>query len=124
MVENISQATQGQAVLTPEQQLAQEKELLVKKYKARGIQNTSLKEYLELRNKHARRKKLLLPTPLKIAVITPLILIACFGAIFIPYTLYQVATTKPASQKSPKAKKADISLDDLMKKPAKQNPKK
>ncbi len=61
-------------------------------YKKRGYQQQTFKEYMDVRKQAREHKKKPLPLPIKIILYTPLILLACAGVIFVPYTLFQIFT--------------------------------
>jgi hypothetical protein len=112
-----SESPSAKADAAAEQQ-AKEKAELAKKYKAKGVQNMTLKEYLELKKKKGGKEKPQVPVPVKLTLSTPLLLICCFGVIFIPYIVYQVATGKYEPVVEKKEEKKKISYQDLMKKAA------
>ena len=97
-----------------EQRLAKNRIEMAQKLKAKGAQSMSYKQYMDLQARREKSKKPALPTPIKLIVATPLLLIACFGVFFIPYIIFQIATGKTAQEKP---KKSVTTLEDLMKKP-------
>jgi len=92
-----------------------EKEILQQKYKAKGCQTLSLAEYQALRAKRSHRKKSGLPAPVKFVFSTPLLIIFCFGVLFLPYIIYMIATG-PFSPPKDDTKAKDVSYEDLLKK--------
>ena len=68
------------------------KELLAQKYRAKGFQKLSLAEYEALKTKRARKKGFSIPLHFKFILSTPLLIIFCFGILFIPYIIYVIAT--------------------------------
>lgn len=89
------------AVINPDPNLG-------KKYKTRGFQQLSLKDYEALKKKRSRRYRPKLPPHLKIILGTPFLLVFCFGLFFIPIIIYQIATGRP-SEKEKSAHKASKS---------------
>lgn len=113
-------AAPNEAEALAEQQRAKEKALLAKKYKDKKAQSLSLKEYLKLEAEKKRKPKINLPSSLKLVFAIPLTLLACCGAVFIPYILYQIAIGKnaPIEEKKPKT----ITYEDLLIKDASPKP--
>jgi len=109
----------GYQILTEEQKKEKERQELQKKYQNRGYQSLSYKEYVQLKARQSKTKKFSVPAAIKITLSTPMILVACFGVLFIPYILYLIATGKPAEQKPQEAPKEtvseDLSYEDLLK---------
>ena len=67
-------------------------------------QSISLKEYMQLQAKEAKKKKGGLPLPVKLILLSPLIIIGLLGIFLVPYFIYSIAvspesksTTNPAS---------------------------
>ena len=69
------------------------------KYKEKGIQQLTLKEYEALKNKKA--KKFQIPQQIKMVLLTPVLLLFCAGVFFIPYILYLIATGEPPQYEEP-----------------------
>ncbi len=103
-------------ISSEDQHRVKEKELLAGKYRAKGAQTLSLKQYLELEAKKKKALKPKVPAYLKFILATPFIIVSCFGAVYIPYMLYQIATGKSTAATEQKKSAKDLSLDDLMKK--------
>lgn len=97
-------------------QQTKEKAELSQKYKAKGAQNMTLKEYLALKKKKSQTQKPQLPAPVKIILATPFILICCFGVLYIPYMIFQIAVGKPVPIVEKKQDKKKVSYQDLLKK--------
>jgi hypothetical protein len=81
-----------------EQQRKKEQAELAEKYKSRGIQQLSLAEYEALRSARKKKSRMNIPTPVKFIFATPVLFVFCYGLFFIPYTMFQVATAKPAEK--------------------------
>lgn len=108
----------GYQILTEEQKKEKERQELKQKYQNRGYQSLSYKEYLQLKTRQSKAKKLSLPAAVRITLSTPIILVACFGVFFIPYILYLIMTGKPAEPKTQEKKPSgDLSYEDLLVKP-------
>lgn len=59
----------------------------------------SYKEYMALKAKEAQKKKgKKLPLPLVIFLLTPFLIIFCFGLIYLPFLIYQIITGKPSTE--------------------------
>ncbi len=71
-------------------------------YKKRGYQQQTFKQYIDLKKQAQTHKAKPLPLPVKIILYTPLILLACAGVIFIPYTLFQIFTAPEEPKKDEK----------------------
>ena len=80
-------------------------------YKKRGYQQQTFKQYMDMRKQAREHKNKPLPLPVKILLYTPLILLACAGVIFVPYTLFQIFTA-PEEPKDDE-KKGSWNLQDL-----------
>ena len=65
----------------------------------------SLKEYKALQEKEAKKFKLSIPLPIKIFLSIPLVVIAIFGLVYIPFTAYQNATADSPSAGTKNVKK-------------------
>jgi len=74
-------------------------------YKKRGYQQQTFKEYMDARKPTRDHKNKPLPLPVKIILYTPLILLACAGVIFVPYTIFQIFTA-PAEPKNDEKKES------------------
>jgi len=68
------------------------KEELNRKYRSKGCQTLSFAEYEALRAKKSGKKRADLPAHFKVVLSTPLLIIFCFGVLFIPYIIYLVIT--------------------------------
>jgi len=62
---------------------------LSKDYKEKGFQQMTLKEYNAQRLKKEKKQKKEMPAAIKYILMTPFILIFCFGLFFIPFMIYQ-----------------------------------
>ncbi len=65
----------------------------------------SIKEYKALQEKEAKKFKLSVPLPIKIVLSIPLVVIAIFGIVYIPFTAYQNATADSPSAGTKNVKK-------------------
>ncbi len=64
-----------------------------------------LKDYLEAKAKEAKKKKnSQMPLPVKIFLLSPFLIIFCFGIFYIPFMIYQIATGKAAVEQTEKGK--------------------
>jgi len=90
-----------------------EKALLKQKYKAKGCQTLSLAEYQALRAKRSRKKRAGIPIHFKFVLSTPLLIIFCFGVLFLPYIIYRIATG-PFSPPKEDTKAKDAGYEDLL----------
>ena len=69
--------------------------------KKKGQEKVSLKDYLLQKEQEAKKKKKTkLPLAVVIFLLTPLLIIFCFGIFYIPWMIYQIVTGKPAVEKS------------------------
>ena len=87
-------AVPNEAEALAEQQKAKEKALLAKKYRDKGAQSVSLKEYLKLEAAKRRKPKVKVPSTVKVAFAVPLTILAVLGAIFIGFIIYLIVTAK------------------------------
>jgi len=62
---------------------------LSKDYKDKGFQQMTLKDYNAQRLKKNKKQKKEIPAAVKYILMTPFILIFCFGLFFIPFMIYQ-----------------------------------
>ena len=99
--------------LEEEQRQAKARAQLNEKLKAKGAQSLSYKEYLALKAKKEKAAQAKIPIQLKFILSTPILLVVCFGVLFIPYILYLIATSKPTVEK-----KDNTGLESIMKKPS------
>lgn len=60
------------------------------------VQKISLTEYEALKAKEANKPKVALPKTVRYILLTPVVLLFCFGLFFIPYMLLMVATSPSA----------------------------
>ncbi len=51
------------------------------------------KDYLAQQEKERKKKPLEIPLPVKIILLTPFLIIACFGLYYLPYLVYLVGTS-------------------------------
>ena len=93
------------------------KAILKEKYQAKGCQTLSLADYEALRAKRSRKKGISIPVHFKFIFSTPLLIVFCFGVLFLPYVVYLIATG-PFSPPKEKPKAEDISSENSL---AKQN---
>ena len=68
----------------------------------------SVSEYRALQEKEAKKIKLTIPLPVKIILSLPLIAIALFGLVYIPFTAYQSATSSSPSPDAEKTAKKKV----------------
>ena len=61
-------------------------------------QSLDYKEYAALKEKESKKKAFQLPLPIKIILLTPLVLIFCLGIFYIPYILFIIITTTLANK--------------------------
>ncbi len=76
---------------------------LSKNYKEKGFQQMTLKDYNALKLKKEKKQKKEMPAAVKYILMTPFILIFCFGLFFIPFMIYQFFVGLSQEQK-PKEK--------------------
>lgn len=63
-----------------------------------------LKEYLAAKAKEEKKKKQSkIPLPVMIFLLTPLLIVFCFGLFYLPFLLFQIATGKSASDQNSKS---------------------
>jgi len=62
----------------------------IPKDKAGKRQSMDYKEYLALKEKQGKKKPFNMPLPLKIILMTPLVIIFCLGVFFIPYIIFLI----------------------------------
>lgn len=72
---------------------------LSKNYREKGFQQMTLKEYNALKLKKQQKQKKEMPAALKYILMTPFILIFCFGLFFIPFMIYQFFVGLSAEKK-------------------------
>lgn len=60
----------------------------------------SYKDYLAQKEKERKKKPLEIPLPVKIILISPFLMIACFGLYYIPFMVFQVATSPSQEEKA------------------------
>lgn len=60
----------------------------------------SYKDYLAKQEKERKKKPLEIPLPVKIILLTPFLIIACFGLFYIPFMAFQVATSPSQGEKT------------------------
>ena len=77
------------------------------KYKAKGAQQVSYKEYLA-RQEKAKNSKPKIPSFIKYILMAPLLLVGCFGLFFIPFLIFK-AITSPAIDSHQITQKSSIS---------------
>ncbi|MFA5088066.1 MAG: hypothetical protein WC552_03425 [Candidatus Omnitrophota bacterium] len=53
----------------------------------------SLKEYMALKEKEEKKKNTKMNPVLRIVLLSPLILIFCFGLFYVPYSVYVIMTS-------------------------------
>lgn len=60
----------------------------------------SYKDYLAQQEKERKKKPLEIPLPVKIILVSPFLMIACFGLYYIPFMVFQVATSPSQEEKT------------------------
>ena len=53
----------------------------------------SYKEYLAQKAKESKKKNFELPLPVKIILLTPFLLLCCFGLFYLPWIIFTIATS-------------------------------
>ncbi|MDP2653666.1 MAG: hypothetical protein Q8Q08_06505 [Candidatus Omnitrophota bacterium] len=76
---------------------------LTDKYKAKGAQKVDYKEYLAMQRKQAQQPKFRLPVYAKILLVTPFLIIFCFGVFYIPFLIFKAASSSSKSQTTGKS---------------------
>ena len=68
--------------------------------KSAASNKISYKDYLAQKEKEKKKKSFELPLPVKIILLTPFLIITCFGLFYIPFMAFQVATSPAHADKS------------------------
>ena len=63
------------------------------KAKSAATNKINYKDYLAQQEKERKKKPLEIPSPVKIILSIPFLIIACFGLFYLPFMAFQVATS-------------------------------